>query len=134
MGVHTFTSKQVILIVKEVVRVDIIIHETTKVSVHVVCSGAKPINEGSVSRDARRVRMGVLPSLLIVYSGVLDEVEAPCASTTVGCPVELIFGMEMDLTVGVFTLPAKLSLRRSSRAFLSPRGTFVHDFRLPIFS
>lgn len=51
--VHTFTSKKVILIVKEDVRVDIIIHETTKVSVHVVCSGAKPINEGSVSRNAR---------------------------------------------------------------------------------
>ena len=134
MGVHTFTSKQVILIVKEAIRVDIIIHETTKVSVHVVCSGAKPINEGLVSRDARRVRMGVLPSLLIVYSGVLDEVEAPCASTTVGCPLELISGMEMDLTVGVITLPANLSLRRSRRAFLSPRGTCVHVFRLPIFS
>ena len=78
--------------------------------------------------------MGVLPSLLIVYSGVLDEVEAPCASSTVGCPVELIFGMEMVLAVRVFTLLAKLSLRRSSRAFLSPRGTCVHDFRLPILS
>ena len=134
MGVHTFTSKQVILIVKEAIRVDIIIHETTKVSVHVVCSGAKPINEGSVSRDARRVRMGVLPSLLIVYSGVLDEVEAPCGSTMVGCPVELIFGMEMDLTVGVITLPANLSLRRSRRAFLSPCGTFEHVFCFPIFT
>ena len=134
MGVHTFTSKQVILVVKEAIRVDIIIHETTKVSVHVVCSGAEPINEGSVSRDARRVRMGVLRSLLIVYSGVLDEVEAPCASTTVGCPVELIFGMEMDLTVGVITLPANLSLCRSRRAFLSPRGTFEHVFCFTIFT
>ena len=134
MGVHTFTSKQVILIVEEVVRVGIIIHETTKVSVHAVCAGADSINECSVSRDTRRVRMGVLPSLRIVYSGVLDEVEAPCASTTVGCPVELISSMEMDLMVGVFTLPAKLSLRRSSRAFLSPRGTCVVGFRLPHFS
>ena len=133
MGVHTFTSKQVILIVKEAIRVDIIIHETTKVSVHVVCSGAKPINEGSVSRDARRVRMGVLPSLLIVYSGVLDEVEAPCTSTTVGCPDELIFGMEMDLTVGVITLPANFSLRRSRRTFLSPCATCVHFFCFTIF-
>ena len=45
-GVHTFTSKQVILIVEEVVMVGIIIHETTKVSVHVVCAGAESINEG----------------------------------------------------------------------------------------
>ena len=66
--------------------------------------------------------MGVLPSLLIVYSGVLDDVEAPCASTMVGCPVELISDVEMDLTAGVFTLPAKLALRRSSNADFSPSG------------
>lgn len=127
-GVHTFTSKQVILIVEEVVRVGIIIHETTKVSVHVGCTGADSINECSVSRDTKRVRIGVLPSLLIVHSGVLDEVEAPCASSMVGCPVELIFGMKMVLAVGVLTLLAKLALRRFSRAFLSPHGTCVHDF------
>ena len=68
-------------------------------------------NEGSVSRDDRRVRMGVLPSLLIVYSGMLDDVEALFASTMVGCPVELISDVEMVLTVRVFALPAKLALR-----------------------
>ncbi|XBI23752.1 hypothetical protein VPH35_048929 [Triticum aestivum] len=76
--------------------------------------------------------MGVLPSLLIVYSGVLDGVEAPCASSTV-----LI---DFD-EVAIYSTITKALLRAficsffSSRSIedgwhtvvISPRGPYNYD-------